>query len=68
VPTITIDTLCADFGLTPGLIKIDVEGAEYGVLQGSKACAKKGQTHYLVEMHSNPQMTMVANNKSRETR
>jgi FkbM family methyltransferase len=61
VPTITIDTVCADFGLTPDLIKIDVEGAEYDVLQGSKTCAEKGQTRYLVEMHSNPEMTMVAN-------
>lgn len=61
VPTITIDTVCANFGLTPDLMKIDVEGAEYDVLQGSKACAQKGQTRYLVEMHSNPQMTMLAN-------
>jgi FkbM family methyltransferase len=61
VPGITIDTLCADFNLTPGLIKIDVEGAEYEVLQGGKACAEKRQTRYLVEMHSNPGMTMLAN-------
>ncbi len=64
VPTITIDTVCADFGLTPQLIKIDVEGAEYDVLQGSKACAEEGQTRYLVEMHSNPEMTMAANTES----
>ena len=64
VPTITIDTLCADFSLTPELIKIDVEGAEYVVLQGSKACAGKGQTRFLVEMHSNPEMTMVANTEN----
>ena len=64
VPTITIDTVCADFCLTPQLIKIDVEGAEYDVLQGSKACAEKGQTRYLVEMHSNPQMTMIANTEN----
>lgn len=64
VPTITIDTLCADFSLTPELIKIDVEGAEYDVLQGSKACAEKEQTRYLVEMHSNPQMTMVTNTEN----
>jgi FkbM family methyltransferase len=64
VPTITIDTLCADFNLTPELIKIDVEGAEYDVLKGSKACAEKRQTRYLVEMHSNPQMTMLANTEN----
>lgn len=61
VPTITIDTLCSDLGVTPDLIKIDVEGAEHDVLLGSKACAQKRQTRYLVEMHSNPQMTMLAN-------
>jgi FkbM family methyltransferase len=61
VPTITIDTLCNELDLTPELVKIDVEGAEYEVLQGSKACAGKRQTRYLVEMHSNPQMTMATN-------
>jgi FkbM family methyltransferase len=61
VPTITIDTLCVDLNLTPDLIKIDVEGAEYEVLKGSRACAEKKRTRYLVEMHSNPQMTMRAN-------
>lgn len=61
VPTITIDTLCDELNLTPELVKIDVEGAEYEVLQGSKVCAGKQQTRYLVEMHSNPQMTMAAN-------
>lgn len=61
VPTITIDTLCVELDLTPELIKIDVEGAEYEVLQGSKACAGKQHARYLVEMHSNPQMTMADN-------
>jgi FkbM family methyltransferase len=64
VSTVTIDTICADFNLTPDFIKIDVEGAEYDVLEGSKACASKRQTRYLVEMHSNPEMSMLANTES----
>lgn len=64
VPTITIDTLCTTMGLIPELIKIDVEGAEHDVLQGSSACAAKERTRFLVEMHSNPEMTMAANTEN----
>jgi FkbM family methyltransferase len=61
VPTVTIDALCEKLNLVPDFVKLDVEGAEYAVLKGSKRCAVKGRTRYLVEMHSNPEMTMAKN-------
>lgn len=36
VPTTTIDAFCAEHGLRPRLIKIDVEGAELAVLRGAR--------------------------------
>lgn len=61
VPTTTIDTLAAMYNLTPDLVKIDVEGAEYLVLKGSAQTAKKGLTKFMVEMHSNPDLPMLEN-------
>jgi FkbM family methyltransferase len=61
VPTVTLDALCENFNVTPDFIKLDVEGAEHSVLKGSKCCAAKARTRYLVEMHSNPEMTMAQN-------
>jgi FkbM family methyltransferase len=61
VKTITIDTICEYHQLKPDLIKIDVEGAEIKVLHGSKRCATELQPRYLVEMHSNTDLTMRDN-------
>jgi FkbM family methyltransferase len=61
VRTITLDSLCSRYGLVPDLVKIDVEGAESGVLRGARGLASKKETRFIVEMHSNPELTMRAN-------
>ena len=42
-------------------IKIDVEGAEAKVLAGSHRIAARRETRFLVEMHSNPELSMRTN-------
>lgn len=61
VPTIAIDDLCDRYGVTPDLVKIDVEGAEIKVLLGAKRCTKQKKTRFFVEMHSPPELSMVDN-------
>jgi FkbM family methyltransferase len=52
VETITIDDFCAEQRITPDLIKIDVEGAEYNVLQGAKYILEKYQPVVILEYSS----------------
>jgi hypothetical protein len=61
VSTVTVDALTATYGLIPDLVKLDVEGAEYLVLQGATALAQKQMTRFFVEMHSSAQLPMVEN-------
>lgn len=61
VPTITVDDLCRQLGFEPDLIKVDVEGAEYEVLEGSCRLALSGQRRFLVEMHSSIENPMPVN-------
>lgn len=61
VHTLTLDTLCARYDLLPDLVKIDVEGAEHQVLLGSQAIALYGETRFFVEMHAQPELSMVDN-------
>lgn len=61
VSTLTLDTICRRFGISPDLIKIDTEGAEAQVLQGSRECARQKRTRFMVEMHANPELTMTDN-------
>lgn len=35
VPVRTVDTICAELGMTPEFVKIDVEGAELSVIRGA---------------------------------
>lgn len=61
VPTIALDTIADETGLLPDLIKIDVEGAELEVLNGSRRIAAAKKVRFLVEMHANPELTMERN-------
>lgn len=61
VQTVTLDTLVNYFKSIPDFIKIDVEGAEFIVLNGSKETAKSNRIKILVEMHSNEVLSMKEN-------
>lgn len=61
VVTTTIDQMVRDYGIQPDLIKIDTEGAERLVLQGASELAKLQTTRFMVEMHSNPELSMREN-------
>ncbi|MDX2091171.1 MAG: FkbM family methyltransferase [Kofleriaceae bacterium] len=61
VPTTSLDELAERFAVAPDFVKIDVEGAEGNVLRGARAVARGGKTRFLVEMHSPPELPMVAN-------
>jgi FkbM family methyltransferase len=51
VDTITLDELFAERGTWPDLIKIDVEGAEFDVLQGARRILAQHQPVMFVEVH-----------------
>ena len=51
VPFISLDHYAMTQGLYPRLIKIDVEGAELGVLRGAREMIRKSQPALLIEVH-----------------
>jgi FkbM family methyltransferase len=53
VPAFSIDAFCAERGIAPTVIKIDVEGAELAVLRGARAtiAAAGSRLQLFVEMH-----------------
>lgn len=53
VPMTTIDAICAG-GLTPDLIKIDVEGAELLALRGARSTLASGAPMLVVAIHPDP--------------
>ena len=61
VETITLDDIAETYNLWPDLVKIDVEGVEHSVLQGSSKIAKKMGTKFLVEVHSCDSLSIVEN-------
>ena len=61
VGTRTLDSVVAQYGVSPDLVKIDVEGAEGLVLDGCINLPTLRSTRFFVEMHSNVDLTMVTN-------
>jgi predicted RNA methylase len=47
----TLDRLCEELATTPGLMKIDVEGAELEVLRGAERLLAEQRPHVVVETH-----------------
>jgi len=52
VKTVTLDHLYSHYDMAPSLVKIDVEGAETLVMQGSKKLAQETKCTFFVEMHN----------------
>ena len=46
-----LDTLTAEFGVRPDLIKVDVEGFEYEVMRGAENVLQKVRPIMLIEIH-----------------
>lgn len=61
VQTTTIDFLTDHFQWIPDFIKIDVEGAEFFVLNGAKKTVTNNKIKVLVEMHSSTELSMFDN-------
>jgi FkbM family methyltransferase len=51
VPVTTIDAFCRSQNIKPSLIKIDVEGFEFSVLNGARDTLKEFRPSVLVELH-----------------
>jgi FkbM family methyltransferase len=53
VTVVTIDDVCRDMRLTPTLIRMDVQGAEFAALDGAREtiAAGRGSLRIVVEMH-----------------
>lgn len=50
-PTVTLDSLAAQLGLRPAFVKVDVEGAEYWVLQGMREILREFRPRVMLELH-----------------
>jgi len=61
VETITLDEIAETYNLWPDLVKIDVEGVENSVLEGSYKIARKMVAKFLVEVHSCDSLSIVEN-------
>ena len=61
VETITLDEIAETYSYFPDLVKIDVEGTEFSVLEGSINIAKKENTIFIVEIHSSIELNIVEN-------
>ena len=58
VPVVTVDAVVERFGVSPHVIKIDVEGAEYAVLQGARATLLDARPTIALSLHSERQESM----------
>ncbi|MBA2378650.1 MAG: FkbM family methyltransferase [Blastocatellia bacterium] len=53
VPTVTLDEIAERLGLTPDVIKLDVEGAEMAVLKGAGGIFERAKPTVFLSTHSN---------------
>lgn len=51
VPLFTLDALVAEQGLTPAVMKVDVEGAELLLLRGARATMREARPVVVLELH-----------------
>jgi hypothetical protein len=51
VETTSLDEFCRMRGLRPDVVKIDVEGAELGVLKGARSVLARPETSAFIEFH-----------------
>ena len=51
VPTVNLDVYVQRQGLTPRLVKIDVEGAEFLVLEGARRSVAAHRPRLVIEIH-----------------
>ena len=63
VNTLTVDHLVKSTGISPDLIKVDVEGAEIEVLNGATELAKKMNTTFILEIHSGEELNITENTR-----
>lgn len=63
VQTLSVDYLVSHTRVTPDMVKVDVEGAEYEVLKGAKKLAEKGTVSFFVEMHSGDELPIIENTR-----
>ena len=64
VKTTTMDRVMENTGILPELIKMDIEGAEKFALEGSKKLASHHKSRFIVEVHSNPDLSMKENGEA----
>lgn len=55
----SIDTLVRESGITPALIKIDIEGAEYDALAGATATLRGHKPLLLIEIHASDDVERI---------
>jgi FkbM family methyltransferase len=54
VPCVTLDSYCSGRGITPNLVRIDVEGSEWPVLAGAELIVREARPDLFVEVHPTP--------------
>lgn len=52
----TIDDVCEKLGITPKLIRMDIQGHEYAALRGAEKTLEKGRGHLQIVLEVHPQL------------